>query len=83
MTKEEWRNLKKEKGMKIYVPKFYGNHSHRTPTKCEEYTIDTIYPTAATCRHEPKGGWKVEYDFFPCEMLYTAEGLKEKWGIDV
>lgn len=83
MTKEEWRNLKKEKGMKIYVPKFYGNHSHRTPTKCEEYTIDTIYPKAATCRHEPKGGWKVEYDFFPCEMLYTAEGLKKKWGIEI
>lgn len=51
MTKEEWKALKKEKGMKIYVPKFYGNHSLRTPTKCEEYTIDTIYPTAATCRH--------------------------------
>lgn len=83
MTKEEWKALKKERGMKIYVPKFYGNRSLRTPTKCEEYTIDTIYPTAATCRYQPKGGWRVEYDFFPCEMLYTAEGLKEKWGIEV
>lgn len=83
MTKEEWKALKKEKGMKIYVPKYYGNHSLRTPTKCEEYTLDTIYPTAATCRHVNKSGWRVEYDFFPCEMLYTAAGFKEKWGIEV
>lgn len=84
MTKEEWKSLKKERGMKIYVPKFYGNYSFLTPTECEEHTIDTIYPTAATCRYQPKGGREVEYDdFFPCEMLYTAEGLKEKWGIEV
>ncbi len=83
MTKEEWRNLKKEKGMKIYVPSKYGGRSSITPKGYDVYTLDTIYPTAATCRHEPKGGWKVEYDFYPCEMLYTAEGLKKKWGIEV
>lgn len=38
MTNEEWKALKKEKGMKIYVPKFYKNHSLRIPSKCEEYT---------------------------------------------
>lgn len=27
MTKEEWKSLKKERGMKIYVQKFYGNYS--------------------------------------------------------
>lgn len=24
MTKEEWKALKKEKGMKVYVPKYWG-----------------------------------------------------------
>lgn len=83
MTKKEWKALKKEKGMKVYVLRYGGGREHMTPKDALEYTIDTIYPTAATCRYQPKGGRKVEYDFFPCEMLYTAEGLKEKWGIEV
>lgn len=82
MTKEEWRNLKKEKGMKVYVPKCWG-HFSITPKGYDVYTLDTIYPTAATCRRETESGWKVEYDFFPCEMLYTAAGIKEKWGFEV
>lgn len=36
MTKEEWKALKKEKGMKIYVPKFYKNHSLRIPDRLEK-----------------------------------------------
>lgn len=53
-----------------------------TPKDALEYTIDTIYPRAATVRR--KSGWVFdEYYFFPCEMLHTAEGLKEKWGIEV
>lgn len=83
MTKEEWKALKKERGMKIYVPKFPQTTKPTRPKKAIEYTLDTIYPTAATCRHVGESGWKVEYDFFPCEMLYTAEGLKEKWGIEI
>lgn len=36
MTKEEWKALKKEKGMKIYVPKFYKNHSLRIRDRLEK-----------------------------------------------
>lgn len=82
MTRDEWKALKKEKGMKVYVLR-YGRGAYMTPKGALEYTIDTIYPTAATCRRETESGWKVEYDFFPCEMLYTAAGIKEKWGIEV
>ena len=49
-----------------------------TPKCALEYTIDTIYPRAATVRRQV--GWAVEYDFFPCEMLHTEQEMKEKWG---
>lgn len=78
MTKEEWRNLKKEKGMRVYVLRYYKGGAHMTPKDAIEYTIDTIYPSAATVRRQV--GWKVEYDFFPCEMLHTEQEMKEKWG---
>lgn len=84
MTRDEWKALKKEKGMKVYVPNNYawGRYSI-APKGYAEYTLDTIYPNAAICRRVTKSGWKVEYDFFPCEMLYTAAGIKEKWGFEV
>ena len=77
MTRDEWKALKKEKGMKVYVLR-YGRGAYMTPKGALEYTIDTIYPRAATVRRQV--GWKVEYDFFPCEMLHTEQEMKEKWG---
>jgi hypothetical protein len=77
MTKEEWKALKKERGMKVYVFRFGGKRC-TTPKEALEYTIDTIYPSAATVRRQV--GWAVEYDFFPCEMLHTEQEIKEKWG---
>lgn len=77
MTKEEWKALKKEKGMKIYVFHYNGSRCMK-PKYALEYTIDTIYPSAATVRRQVK--WSVEYDFFPCEMLHTEQEIKEKWG---
>jgi hypothetical protein len=77
MTRDEWKALKKEKGMKVYVLR-YGRGADMTPKDALEYTIDTIYPRAATVRRQV--GWAVEYDFFPCEMLHTEQEMKEKWG---
>lgn len=79
MTKKEWKALKKEKGMKVYVLRYGGGREHMTPKDALEYTIDTIYPGAATVRR--KSGWVFdEYYFFPCEMLHTEQEMKEKWG---
>lgn len=77
MTRDEWKALKKEKGMKVYVLRYEGG-AHMTPKCALEYTIDTIYPRAATVRRQVS--WAVEYDFFPCEMLHTEQEMKEKWG---
>lgn len=41
MTKKEWKALKKEKGMKVYVLRYGGGRDHMTPKDALEYTIDT------------------------------------------
>ena len=41
MTRDEWKALKKEKGMKVYVLRYEGG-AHMTPKCALEYTIDTI-----------------------------------------
>ncbi len=55
MTKEEWRNLKKEKGMKVYVPKYWG-HSSITPKGYDVYTLqgDTAGKSGRALREGPE-----------------------------
>lgn len=46
-----------------------------------EWTVESLYKDMATWR--TAGEDKIDRSTFPCEMLYTAAGIKEKWGIEV
>lgn len=61
MSKEEWRKLRKEKGMKFNIP-----HSRKKDGR-KEWTLESVFKDAGTFKRPGKDAW--EYGFFPCEMV--------------
>lgn len=72
MTREEWRNLRKERGMTLYTRK-------QKSSGWLEWELDRVFKNAAILRREKKkygckpGFLPCETSFCPCEMVFTKE----------
>lgn len=72
MTREEWRNLRKERGMTLYTRK-------QTGSGWMKWELDGVFKSAAILRREKKeygckpGFLPCEISFCPCEMVFTKE----------
>lgn len=79
MTREEWRNLGKVRGMKLYTRKLNGSG-------WLEWELDSVFKSAAILRREKKeygckpGFLPSETSFCPCEMVFTM-GQAEKMNM--
>lgn len=72
MAREEWRNLRKERGMTLYTRK-------QKSFGWLEWELDGVFKNAAILRREKKeygrgpGFLPCETSFCPCEMVFTRE----------